>query len=95
LNPFSTSMMKPHGSPPGYVVLFLVAGSVTVTSDECSARTCVMAICGPRGFTCPPLPKRTPFSGVTQPRSIIVAMSPAGPSTGALVRFASSATSPV
>jgi hypothetical protein len=24
LNPFSTSMMKPHGSPPGYVVLFLL-----------------------------------------------------------------------
>src|SRR2546425_2413307 len=87
--------MKPQGSPPGYVVLFFVAGSVTVTSDECSARTCVIVIWGLAGFTRPPLPKRTGLSGTTQPRWIIVAMSPAGPSTVAPVRFASSDTSPV
>src|SRR5256885_12148664 len=30
-------------------------------------------------FRSPPLPKRTPFSGATQPRSSMVATSPAGP----------------
>ena len=58
-----------------------------MTSEECSARTWVMVICGPSGFTLPPLPNRTAFSGGTQPRSMMVAMRPAGPSTVAPVRF--------
>ena len=74
-------------------MLFFVAGSTTVISDECSARTWVIVICSPSGFTRPPLPKRTAFSGGTQPRSTIVAIKPAGPSTGAPVRRASSAAS--
>jgi len=72
-----------------------VAGSVTVTSEECSARTCVIVMPGPSGFTRPPLPNRTALSPGTQPRSTSVAMRPAGPSTVAPVSFCSAATSPV
>ena len=71
-------MMKPAGSPPGCVVDFFVAGSVTVTSDECSACTWVMVIPG-SGWTLPLLPKRTPCSTGIQPRSKNVWMRPAGP----------------
>src|SRR5438552_19084847 len=70
-------MMKPAGSPPGYVCVFLVVGSTSVTSDECSARTCAILIWGPSGVTVPPLPKRIPCAALTQPRSIIVWMRPA------------------
>ena len=69
-------MMNPAGSPPGCVCDFFVAGSVTVTSDECSARTCVIVICGPSGCTLPPLLKRTPCSAGIQPRSIIYVREP-------------------
>jgi len=86
-------MMKPAGSPPGYVWVFLVVGSASVTSDECSARTCVILIWGPSGVTVPLLPKRMPCSALTQPRSIIVWMRPAGPNTLAPVRLARSTAS--
>src|SRR5215470_14157768 len=86
-------MMKPAGSPPGSVVDFFVAGSVTVSSDECSARTCVIVICGPSGCTLPPLPKRTACSAVSQPRSIMLWINPAGPYTLAPVRLAMSTAS--
>src|SRR3970040_152872 len=55
----------------------------------------MMVICGPAGWTLPPLPKRTAFSGATQPRSVMVWTSPPDPRTVAPVRLASSATSPV
>src|SRR2546430_16505047 len=74
-------MMKPAGSPAGYVCVFFVVGSVSVTSDECSARTCVILTSGPSGVTVPLLPKRMPCSALTQPRSIIVWVRPAGPDT--------------
>ena len=43
-------------------LIFLVVGSTSVTSDECSARTCVILIWGPSGVTVPPLPTRIPCS---------------------------------
>src|SRR5438445_285912 len=77
--------MKPQGSPRGQVAVFFVTGSVIVTSDAWSAPPCALVIWGPAGFTRPPLPTRAALSGTTQPRSLIVAMSPAGAGAGAKV----------
>ena len=57
LKPFSSSMMKPTGSPPGCVSSLPVAGLRQTYTEECSARVTVTLMPG-AGVTLPLLLKR-------------------------------------
>lgn len=68
LKPFSSSMMKPPGSPPTWVSFWPVAGFFHTSSELCSARTSVTFTFGPTGVTVPLLFMRSAWLAGKMPR---------------------------